>query len=494
MPTVIDSLVVELGLDPSKLTKGQQEAIAAFKRTQEQAKKQGDLIEAGAGRIVNSLSAVQRMALGVGAILGVNAGFKALIKDSAQADAATGRLAFRLNQTTQELTQWRGAARLAGGSAEAFDASIKALSQDLNQFTLTGESQVIGYFRSLGVAIEGSDGKLRKMTDIMFDAAKAVERFGDPAKAGAVMRMIGIDEGTINLLMRGEAAMRKLLDESKRLADLTPEQADNAAKLAKAWERMTIAAENFGRTIRDLLTPSLLDLIRVFGDMFTRFSKGEFIRKDSLLGKIFGGMSIRQALSEYDFGASYRKGLADEEERATAPASPQASGPFTSQSDKEAFIRAEAAKRGIDPNIAMRVAQSEGFYNFVSQIPGEKSYGAFQLNISKNPSRPSLGDRFKSDTGLDPSDPRTEREGIRYALDEASKKGWGQWYGWKGDKWAGISRGGGGDDNRSTSTRTTNIGSITVNTQATDAAGIARDMRGAMERDSLTDQAQTGPL
>jgi hypothetical protein len=79
----------------------------------------------------------------------------------------------------------------------------------------------------------------------------------------------------------------------------------------------------------------------------------------------------------------------------------------------------------------MRVAKTEGFHNFVSSVPGEKSYGAFQLNISKNPNKPSLGDMFMKQTGLDPSDPKNERATIDFALKYASTsgRGWADWYG-----------------------------------------------------------------
>jgi hypothetical protein len=100
------------------------------------------------------------------------------------------------------------------------------------------------------------------------------------------------------------------------------------------------------------------------------------------------------------------------------------------------YIRERAEIYGIDPDVALRVAQSEGLKTFNSSIPGEKSYGAFQLHIGGG-----LGDEFRRDTGLDPADPANERATIDYALNRASQVGWGPWHGAKNTgigQWQGI--------------------------------------------------------
>lgn len=97
------------------------------------------------------------------------------------------------------------------------------------------------------------------------------------------------------------------------------------------------------------------------------------------------------------------------------------------------YIRRAAAQRGIDPEVAVRVAQSEGLNanpadgwqsNFVKNGKRERSYGPFQLYVDGG-----LGNQFMESTGLDPSNPQTWKQQIDFALDHASKNGWGAWYG-----------------------------------------------------------------
>lgn len=96
----------------------------------------------------------------------------------------------------------------------------------------------------------------------------------------------------------------------------------------------------------------------------------------------------------------------------------------------EQYIRQAAARRGIDPNIAVRVARSEGLApgvwqsNVVKNGRRETSYGPYQLLVGGG-----LGDKFKRQTGMDPSDPSSVYAQVDFALDEASQGGWGPWYG-----------------------------------------------------------------
>lgn len=106
----------------------------------------------------------------------------------------------------------------------------------------------------------------------------------------------------------------------------------------------------------------------------------------------------------------------------------------------EAYIRQRAPLYGVDPDVAVRVAHGEGgLQNPLrhgegpaphSQDPSlgalENSYGPFQLYVSGNGA--GLGDRAVA-AGIDPS--KNWQGGIDYALNEASQKGWGQWYGAK---------------------------------------------------------------
>ncbi len=99
-------------------------------------------------------------------------------------------------------------------------------------------------------------------------------------------------------------------------------------------------------------------------------------------------------------------------------------------SDVSAYIREAAIRRGIDPDIALRVARSEGLApgvwqsNYYKDGRRETSYGPYQLLVGGG-----LGDKFIEQTGLDPRDESTVFKQVDFALDQAAKGGWSPWYG-----------------------------------------------------------------
>ncbi|TGT76137.1 MULTISPECIES: hypothetical protein [unclassified Mesorhizobium] len=104
------------------------------------------------------------------------------------------------------------------------------------------------------------------------------------------------------------------------------------------------------------------------------------------------------------------------------------------------YIIRAATARDIDPNVALTVARGEGGLKNPfrhgegpapkSQAPGlgplENSFGPFQLYISGTGA--GLGDRAVA-AGVDPR--KNWQGGVDFALDEAKRAGWGQWYGAK---------------------------------------------------------------
>lgn len=96
----------------------------------------------------------------------------------------------------------------------------------------------------------------------------------------------------------------------------------------------------------------------------------------------------------------------------------------------EATIREAAIANGIDPDVAVRVANAEGLRQFYGD--NNTSFGAFQLHVGGyNGSTSGVGTVFQNATGLDPSDPANEAQTIWFAMDFVRRNGWSQWNGAK---------------------------------------------------------------
>ena len=103
-------------------------------------------------------------------------------------------------------------------------------------------------------------------------------------------------------------------------------------------------------------------------------------------------------------------------------------GAVASQATREAYIRQRAIAYGIDPNVAVRGARSEGLNAFADRQGGlgdqGTSGGDFQLHVGGG-----LGDEFRRLTGLDPLDPANWQAEDDFALSQASRGGWTPWHG-----------------------------------------------------------------
>jgi hypothetical protein len=125
-----------------------------------------------------------------------------------------------------------------------------------------------------------------------------------------------------------------------------------------------------------------------------------------------------------------------------APVTP-AQGGQTQSDPTEDYIRRAAAQRGIDPDVAVKVAKTEGLGGGYAGDQGS-SFGPFQLhygNVAKGQNAVSgLGDLFTQKTGLHASDPKTVPQQVDFALDYAARNGWSPWHGWTGDEFAGITK------------------------------------------------------
>ncbi len=103
----------------------------------------------------------------------------------------------------------------------------------------------------------------------------------------------------------------------------------------------------------------------------------------------------------------------------------------SSSDDVEGYISQAAKARGIDPKVALRVAQSEGLNKYSGD--SGSSFGPFQLHyggIAPGGNAVSgLGDEFTKATGKHAGNPSTVRDQIDFALDHAAQNGWGAFHG-----------------------------------------------------------------
>jgi hypothetical protein len=319
-----------------------------------------------------------------------------------------------------------------------------------------------------------------------------------------------MNEGLANILLRTPEALDKYLEKSRQVGAATAYSAEVAEEYQQTLIQLTKTFENLGRVLTNVFGPSAAKFMTAFADE-VRSIGAAFEKLRGWLGQA-GGSDNHWAADAVDdwlkkiiggkgrlFGALSRSFQPDTDTVAAPPNIAETPRGTMSDAEIEAYIRKAAIARGIDPEVAIKVWNSEGRYGVgpskqstvVKNGVREQSFGPFQLYMGGG-----LGNTFQKQTGLDPRDPTTFAQQIDFSLDEAKRGGWGPWYGWKGGKWAGIQSGapqtpagaaGGGSSTNNNIT----VQNLNVNVPNGDPATIARGVDGQLRRLIGTANADT---
>ncbi|MCW4590425.1 hypothetical protein NO263_07520 [Gluconacetobacter entanii] len=127
MATVIDALVVTLGLDGRGVTKGQQAVTGDMRRVEKQADHTGKTVADSGKAMGDSFRSVRTELLGLFALMTAGRGLKDFISSTTASNVAAGQLSHNLGMSTQSLTAWQKVAESTGGSASDMSSSLQSV-------------------------------------------------------------------------------------------------------------------------------------------------------------------------------------------------------------------------------------------------------------------------------------------------------------------------------------------------------------------------------
>lgn len=257
MPTVIDSLVVKLGLDAKDLDSKSPVAERKLKG-----------IETQADKTVKSFENIAKTAGTFLALIGGTMAIKKFTLDTIDSAAALGRFAQNLGLSVETISAWGHAAEELGGSAKSVQGTMDMLSRAQTELRLTGQSSLVPYLAALGVALADTAGKARPVDDVLLDLS---DRFShmDRTTANNMGRMMGIDQDTMNLLLQSRRELELTIKRQKEHNAVTKQQADEARKQQRSIADLKQTWEAFGRSLLAQASPALeklLDLLLRFGN------------------------------------------------------------------------------------------------------------------------------------------------------------------------------------------------------------------------------------
>ncbi|CAM5766365.1 hypothetical protein LMIY3S_01798 [Labrys miyagiensis] len=261
MPTIIDSLILTLELDPSQFTKAQKEAASALVKTKDEAVKGAKAMEDAGKKAADALRKIATEALAMFAVFTGSSSLKNFVNDLISVNTQLGYFADRIGVSPQSLQAWENAAERFGGSAEATAGSFQKIRDLLNNLKTFGQMLPPDFYRLMsdsGKTIDTDRGPVKFMSDLA-DAAQRLAQ-SNPQQAAFYLKNIGIDEGTINLILKGGPALDSYIKSLERLSP-TPQQIKASQDLSRAWIVLEQTASSLGNTIlptlNNIMTPLL---------------------------------------------------------------------------------------------------------------------------------------------------------------------------------------------------------------------------------------------
>lgn len=486
MPTIVDSLVVLLSLDPTQFTAGQKAALTSLGKTREEAGRTAKDIEASGRKAAEGMAGLRREILSVGfALLGA-AGVKEFVTNTIQTDASVTRLSHSLGIMPEKLGVWRKAVELSGGSADAFTGTVAGLISEFQKISLTGESGIIPYLRAFNVQLKFARDGTIDWADLLFKLADAAKGMS-PARASTMLAGMGIDPGTIQLIIQGRKALQDYYDQAQKMSGITAANAEEAEKTAKAWREVALAFEGLGRAATTFVEPGLHAMAEGLKEL-TGIIRGGGGFAPGAFNFIEPGSPLDSLLKMFGSTEAFRKGGAAEPPASFADRFSAGAGSIAPLAGGDTVGIAAIKK----------MLESEGF-RVTSTTGGAHVGRAHGAGLAIDVVAPG-GDNTRA---ADRLRARMAQMGVQGRVIDATTPDSSAWtgphvhveFGGAGDM-ARFAAGGGAAARGpagSTSSTQVNINTINVTTSEATAPGIAKDIGQAVKQHSFATQSNSGP-
>ena len=264
MATVIDALIVTLGLDAANYKKGRE---TAEKETSETARKS----QIAADQITKSLTEVGKTIASL--FLGFESatGFAKWLGDLNKGEADLGRTASTLGITAHELNKYGLAAREAGQDSSAVYASFKALTDAAVKFQSgQGTSPILDLMRQAGVSVFDTTGKLRNQGEVYEELARKTAAWGQQMQS-ARFAAAGIADGEIKYLIQSNKQREDQLRLAERNNAIDQDSVAKAQALQEYWRNVGDQIEAVGQKILSTITPALQSALTMVSDLMGSF-------------------------------------------------------------------------------------------------------------------------------------------------------------------------------------------------------------------------------
>jgi hypothetical protein len=257
MANIIDALVVTLGLDAKDYKKGQREAEESMRKFGKNSEEQSKKVAESSKKNVEGFSAVTKSLLALGGVALAVKGVSNFFTTMVAGQAALGRTAHLLNMSGKSLDAWGMSIGVVHGKVEDITNSLKNLQSGIFDTSIGVKNDVGIALNNLKVdSIDKTTGKFRDLKDVMLDLADALSKKSPQAQV-LFAKKLGFDENTLNLLIKGRKAVSDIYDAEYKLSNFTDEGAAKAEKYEESWAKLSGTFKGIKEDIFNNAVPAL---------------------------------------------------------------------------------------------------------------------------------------------------------------------------------------------------------------------------------------------
>lgn len=262
MATVIDSLVVTLGLDNKDFQQGVKDTEKGLDDTRKRTERVGKDIAASGKDAAEFFGQMQRSAIKFFAVLTAGKGLINFTRDVVTTGANLSRMSKNMGLSADTMHRWGKAAELNGGSMEGFLGTLQNLNSQMTEIQMTGKSALTPFLQQIGVGVYDAAGKLKTGTQLLTDVATSVEsRFGTRQERYSFLTAMGLDENMATMLSQGAKAVKEMVNAQQGFSQA---DADRAAKADRMWRDTHSRLEALTRELVIKALPALEKLAENF--------------------------------------------------------------------------------------------------------------------------------------------------------------------------------------------------------------------------------------
>lgn len=156
-----------------------------------------------------------------------------------------------------KLDAYRLAIRDNGGDAAAAVGQLQVMYRQAGSAANDSASAQAKAFAAIGVSVSDADGKMRDALDVMLDVSDAMQGM-DRAKAIDIAARIGItDNATLDTMLRGRKEMEAMMRAQREQGTITKESAERALAFNSAMDALSGGITRSKQALVDALLPAL---------------------------------------------------------------------------------------------------------------------------------------------------------------------------------------------------------------------------------------------